>query len=87
MRPRHTKHGLPLRRVTVAVPVILSAPEPLRERILAEFQYLVRKRFIEMPVRAYLNAPPAVRSLLQASIDQLGAKEKEAFAAALKKLS
>ena len=76
-----------LRRVTVAVPVILSAPETLRERILAEFQYLVQKRFIEMPVRAYLNAPPAVRSLLQASIDQLGAKEKEAFAAALKKLS
>jgi hypothetical protein len=40
-----------------------------------------------MPVRAYLNAPPAVRSLLQVSIDQLGAKEKEAFAAALKRLS
>jgi len=28
-----------------------------------------------------------VRSLLQARIDQLGAKDKEAFAAALKKLS
>ena len=76
-----------LRRVTVAVPVILSAPEALRERILAEFQYLVQKRFNEMPVRVYLNAPPAVRSLLQTSIDRLGAKEKEAFAAALKKLT
>ena len=76
-----------VRRVTAAVPVILSAPETLRERILAEFRYLVQKRFNEMPVRAYLSAPPAVRSLLQASIDQLGAKEKEAFAAALKKLS
>ena len=75
------------RRVTVAVPLILSAPAPLRERILAEFQYLVQKRFTEMPVRAYLNAPPAVRTLLQASVDQLGAKEKEAFAAALKRLS
>jgi hypothetical protein len=73
--------------VTVAVPVILSASETLRERILAEYKYLVQKRFIEMPVRAYLNSPPAVRSLLQASIDQLGAKEKEAFAAALKRLS
>lgn len=75
------------RRLTVAVPVILSAPEPLRERILAEFQHLVRKRFIDMPVRAYLSAPPAVRTLLQTSVDQLGAKEKEAFAAALKKVS
>ncbi|WKA30559.1 hypothetical protein [Bradyrhizobium roseum] len=75
------------RRLTAAVPVILSAPEPLRERILAEFQHLVRKRFTEMPVRAYLSAPPAVRTLLQASIDQLSAKEKEAFAAALKKFS
>ena len=75
------------RRVTVAVPLILSAPEPLRERILAEFQYLVRMRFTEMPVRVYLNAPPSVRTLLQARIDQLGAKEKDAFAAALKRLS
>jgi hypothetical protein len=75
------------RRVTVAVPLILSAPERLRERILAEFQYLVRMRFTEMPVRVYLNAPPAVRTLLQARIDQLGAEEKEAFAAALKRLS
>lgn len=75
------------RRVTVAVPVMLSAPDALRERILAEFQQLVQKRFVEMPVRAYLAAPPAVRTLLQASIDQLGAKEKEAFAAALKGLS
>ena len=76
-----------VRRVTAAVPVILSAPEALRERILAEFQYLVQKRFVEMPVRAYLSAPPAVRSLLQTRIDQLGAREKDAFAAALKKLS
>ena len=76
-----------VRRVTVAVPVMLSAPETLQQRILAEYKYLIQKRFIEMPVRVYLNSPPAVRSLLQASIDQLGAKEKEAFAAALKKLS
>lgn len=75
------------RRLTVAVPVILSAPETLRERILAEFQLLVRKGFVEMPVRVYLSAPPAVRPLLQSSIDQLSAKEKEAFAAALKKFS
>ncbi len=75
------------RRVTAAVPVMLSAPEPLREQILAEFQQLVRKRFIEMPVRVYLSAPPAVRTLLQASVDQLSAKEKEAFTAALKKFS
>jgi hypothetical protein len=75
------------RRLTVAVPVILSAPEALRERILAEFQHLVRKRFVDMPVRIYLSAPAAVRALLQSSVDQLSANEKEAFAAALKKFS
>lgn len=75
------------RRLTAAVPVILSAPETLREQVLAEFQHLVRKGFVEMPVRVYLSAPPAVRTLLQSSVDQLSAKEKEAFAAALKKFS
>lgn len=75
------------RRLTVAVPVILSAPEALRERILAEFQHLVRKRFVDMPVRIYLSAPAAVRTLLQSSVDQLSAKEQEAFIAALKKFS
>jgi len=40
-----------------------------------------------MPVRIYLSAPAAVRTLLQSSVDQLSAKEKEAFAAALKKFS
>lgn len=75
-----------VRRIVVAIPVLLAAPETVRERILAEFRDLVRHRFVELPARAYLDASPLVRSLLQAQIDQLGAKEKAAFAAALEKL-
>ena len=75
-----------VRRIVVAIPVLLAAPETVRERILAEFRDLVRHRFVELPARTYLDASPLVRSLLQAQIDQLGAKEKAAFTAALEKL-
>lgn len=75
-----------VRRVVVAVAVMPAAPEALQQTILAEFQYLVRNRFVEMPARAYSSASPRVRSLLQTSIDQLGAKEKAAFAEAVERL-
>jgi hypothetical protein len=75
-----------VRRIVVAVPVILAAPEALRQRVLTEFQALVRHRFVEMPALAYFNAPAAIRSLLQARIDELGALEKAEFAQALAKL-
>jgi hypothetical protein len=75
-----------VRRIVVAVPVLLAAPEAVRARILTEFQDLVRHHFVELPARAYIDASPLVRSLLQAQIDQLGAKEKAAFTAAVEKL-
>ena len=76
-----------VRRILVAVPVLLAAPEALQQKILAEFQDLVRDHFVEMPARAFLNASPLVRIRLQARIDQLGVGEKAAFAAALSKLN
>jgi hypothetical protein len=75
-----------VRRIVLAVPVVLAMPEALRQQILIEFQNLVRQGFVEMPVRVYFNATPAVRSLLQTCLDQLDAKENAAFAEALSKL-
>ncbi|MFX6980525.1 hypothetical protein ABTH98_20090, partial [Acinetobacter baumannii] len=54
-----------LRRVTVATPVLLSAPEAIREKILDEFKNLVDRRYEDIPARAYLAAPAAARKLLQ----------------------
>jgi hypothetical protein len=75
-----------VRRTVVAVPVILAAPEALRERILNEFQALVKHHFVEMPALAYFNASPRIRSMLQTRIDELAAGEKAEFAQALGKL-
>jgi hypothetical protein len=75
-----------VRRVVVATPVLLAAPDTLQQKILMEFRELVRRHLIEMPARAYRDAPVQVRALLQAEIDELGATEKMAFKEALKKL-
>jgi hypothetical protein len=75
-----------IRRVVVAVPTIIAAPEAVRERILTEFQTLIRHRFFEMPALAYSSASSQVRSALQARIDQLSAGEQAEFARAVERL-
>jgi hypothetical protein len=75
-----------IRRVVVAVPTILAAPEAVRERILTEFQTLIRHRFFEMPALAYSSASSQIRSALQARIDQLSAGEQAEFARAVQRL-
>jgi hypothetical protein len=76
-----------IRRIVVAAPVILSAPQPLQRRILTEFQNLIRRGFIEQSARAYLNANGPTRSLLQTQIDGLNPLERGAFSEALEKIS
>ena len=75
-----------LRRVTVATPVLLSAPEAIREKILDEFKNLVDRRYEDIPARAYLAAPAAARKLLQSRIEELDSGRQEAFANAMRKL-
>ena len=75
-----------VRRVVVAVPTILSAPEAVRELVLAEFQALVRRGFVETPALAYFSASPQVRSMLQSRLDQLDASERAGFTRAVEKL-
>jgi hypothetical protein len=73
------------RRITLAIPVVLAAPAPMQQRILGEFQDLVRNGFIELPARAYLRASGPVRALLQTRIELLDASGQKAFADAVQK--
>jgi hypothetical protein len=77
---------LGVRRVTVAIPVILAAPEPLQQTILAEFERLVRNRLVEIPARAYSSASAPARALLQSRIDKLDANSRKLFSDALERL-
>jgi len=60
-----------IRRIVVAMPLVLSAPEPVRHKILFEFQQLIRNGFADDAACSYLTASGSVRSLLQAQIEQL----------------
>jgi len=75
-----------LRRVTVATPVLLSAPEGIRQKILDEFKNLVRHRYVEIPVRAFLAAPASAQKLLQARIEELDTPSQELFARTVQEL-
>jgi hypothetical protein len=75
-----------IRRIIVAVPLVLVAPEPLRKRILFEFQQLIRNGFVDDAARSYLAASASIRSLLQTQIEQLGLPQQRSFSDALQKL-
>jgi hypothetical protein len=75
-----------IRRIIVAMPLVLIAPEPLQKKILFEFQQLIRNGFADDAARSYLTAAPPVRSLLQTYIEQLELPKQKAFSDALQKL-
>jgi hypothetical protein len=75
-----------VRRILLAVPVLRSAPGPMREKILAEFQNLIVNGFVDMPARAYQNAPETVRRDLQARVEQLDTRKQKSFTEAVQKL-
>ena len=72
-----------VRRIVIAIPAMLAAPEAIRKKILAEFQNLIRQRFVEIPARAYLNASASARALLQSSVEQLDPLSQKIFSEAL----
>jgi hypothetical protein len=74
-----------IRRIIVAMPVVVLAPKPLRQKILFEFQQLVRNGFVDEAARSYLTSPEAIRSLLQEQIEQLDISRQKAFADALQR--
>jgi hypothetical protein len=75
-----------VRRILLAVPVVRAAPGPMQEVILAEFQNLIANGYVDMPARAYQNAPEAVRRDLQARVEQLDTRWQKSFADAVQKL-
>ena len=72
-----------VRRTAVAVPVLLSASPPVQARILDEFENLVRRRFVQMPARAYAKASPATRILLDSRINKLDSASRREFSEAV----
>jgi len=75
-----------IRRIIVAMPLVLAAPEPVRQRILFEFQQLIRNGFDDDAARSYVTAPGSVRSLLQTQIEQLDLPRQKKFSDALQRL-
>jgi hypothetical protein len=75
-----------IRRIIVAMPLVLVAPEPLRKKILFEFQQLVRNGFVDDAARCYFTASSSVRSLLQAQIEQFDLPRQKDFSDALQKI-
>jgi hypothetical protein len=69
-----------IRRNRVAMPRLLSAPEPLRQRIL------FGNGFVDNAARAYATASASIRPLLQTQIEQLDPHQQKLFADALQGL-
>jgi hypothetical protein len=74
-----------VRRIFVATPLLLNAPEPLRQNILHEFGQLVSHGFVDEAARSYLSAPLSIRALLQTKIEQLDLTRRKGFSEALQK--
>jgi hypothetical protein len=75
-----------VRRIVVAIPVVSFAPEPIQQKILTEFQNLIRRGFVEMPARSYLNASARTRALLQSRVEELDPHRQKIFSDTLQKL-
>ena len=75
-----------IRRIIVAMPLVLVAPEPVRQKILFEFQQLIRNGFVDYAARCYFTASWSIRSLLQSQIEQLDLPRQKNFSEALQKI-
>ena len=74
-----------MRRMIIAIPVVLAAPQPIKERILTEFEGLIVGGYPEIPARSYLAASAPIRALLQSRVEQLDQPNQKAFSEALQK--
>lgn len=75
-----------IRRIVVATPLILAAPEPVRERILFEFQQLIRNGYVDDAASSYSTASQPIRALLQTQVEQLDLSRQKSFSNALQKI-
>jgi hypothetical protein len=75
-----------IRRTLVAMPQLLIAPEPLRQKIISEFQQLITNGFVDSAARSYLAAGQPIRSQLLPYLEQLNPPQQKSFSDALQKL-
>jgi len=75
-----------VRRIIVAMPLVLIASEPIRHKILFEFQQLIRHGFVDDEARSYITPSGSVRSLIQTQIEQLDPPRQKSFSNALQKI-
>lgn len=74
---------LSMRRITVAIPVVLAAPELLQRMIFSEFQGLIKNRMVEIPARIFSNAHAPIQALLRSRILELDPRYQRLFYDAL----
>jgi hypothetical protein len=75
-----------IRRIIVAMPFVLVAPEPVRQKILFEFRQLIRNGFVDDAARSYATASAPIRSLLQTQVEQFDPKRQKDFSDALQSI-
>jgi hypothetical protein len=68
-----------IRRNAAAMPIVLVAPEPLRERIMSEFRELIADGFQDEASRSFLRANRTARPLLQLEIAKLSEARQKVF--------
>jgi hypothetical protein len=76
-----------LRRTSLAVPVVLLAPDDLRAKIVVEFGLLIQNGLVLETARAYARAPSAVQALLRPQIELAAPKRQDQFWATVKAAS
>jgi hypothetical protein len=74
-----------IRRNIVALPLVLLVPQGLQNKILVEFQQLIRNGFVDEAAVSYSGASASIRSLLQAAIERLDAPRQKAFRDAIQR--
>jgi hypothetical protein len=68
-----------IRRMMVAIPLVLIMPDHLKEEVLREFQQLVQDGFAREVALPYSSAPTSIRALLQARIERLDPGQQKQF--------
>jgi hypothetical protein len=68
-----------IRRIMVAIPLVLIMPDRLKEEVLGEFQQLVRDGFAREVALPYSSASTSIRALLQARIERLDPGQQKQF--------
>ncbi len=75
-----------IRRIIVAMPVVVIAPEPLRQKILFEFQQLIRNGFADDAAHSYSTSSGPIRSLLETQVERLDPPRQKQFSNALQRI-